>query len=335
MWRRTAILATAAALLLSGCTDSAEDPKSQGATGTGAAVTALSEGVAGKKVTFIIYAPQATPFFAPVVKGAKDAAAAYGLNLQIQYSNSDVATQNNQIQTAVAGGTEGLAVSIASDDAFTKSLCDAKAKNIPIVAFNVTASGGPVLDCVLSFVGQDFVAAGELIAQRMIDDGKVQRGDTVFCPVEDPSAVYAIQRAEGANRALAKVGAKCDLVGTGFDLAKAQTTAQQYLIGRRSTKAILGLGLVPLQVAPAAAKQAGVEVAIGGFDLSPEISAAIKAGSITATVEQQPYLQGYFAVEQLAMNLKYGLTPSDIDTGNALVDKSNIEKVAALAGTVY
>jgi simple sugar transport system substrate-binding protein len=204
-----------------------------------------------------------------------------------------------------------------------------------VVAFNVTASTGPVLDCLLSFVGQDFEQAGALIAQRMIDDDLIRSGDEVACPVEDPSAVYAIQRAAGVNSALEAVGAECDVVATGFDLAEAQTALQQYLLGRSNTQAIVALGLVPLQVAPAAAQAAGVDVEIGGFDLSSEISEAIESGDITAAVNQQPYLQGYYAVTQLALRLKYGLTPSDIDTGNALVDSTNVAEVSELAGSVY
>lgn len=340
MWRKGTVIAALVALAISGCTSST-DKSTPGSSDTvapsggNAGGGGLSSGVAGKKVTFIIYAPPSTPFFNPVINGAKDAAAAYGIDLNIEYSDGNATTQNNQIQTALAAGVDGLALSIPTDDGFTKSVCAAKDKGVPVVAFNVTASKGPVLDCVLSFVGQNFVQAGKLLAQRMIDDGKIKSGDSVACPVEDPAAVYAIQRAEGANEALATIGVKCDVFPTGFDLAKAQTALQQYLLGRKETKAILGLGQVPLQVSPAAAKAAGVSAAIGGFDLSTDISKSIKAGDIVAAVNQQPYLQGFLSVQQLALKFKYGLTPDNYDTGNALVDKTNVDKMSQLAGSVY
>lgn len=303
--------------------------------GSAAANPGVAGGVQGKKVTFIIYADQSTPFFNPVVKGAQDAAKLYGLNLNVEYSNSDTATQNNQINTAVAGGVDALALSIPSNTAFTKSVCAASQKGIPVVAFNVTATSGPVLNCALSFVGQNFPAAGKLIAQRLLQDAHLSSGAHVFCPVEDPTAVYATGRADGANQALASIGAKCDVVETGFDLAKAQTTETQYLLGHSDTKAIIALGQVPLQVATAAEKSAGISVPIVGFDLSPQISDAIKAGSVLATVEQQPYLQGYYAIIQLALKLQYGLTPSNVDTGNAVIDKTNVDQISSLAGKIY
>ena len=42
--------------------------------------------------------------------------------------------------------------------------------------------------------GQDFVATGYLIGQRMIKDHGLKSGDLVFAPVEAPTAVYATLR---------------------------------------------------------------------------------------------------------------------------------------------
>lgn len=300
------------------------------------AASAAGADIAGKTVTFIIYATPDTPFFVPVVNGAKDAAKLYGLNLNVEYSNSNAITQNNQIETAIARNVAGLALSLPSDSAFTKSVCDAQKAGIPVVAFNVTATSGPVLNCVEGFSGQDFVAAGKLIAEQLIKAGSVPQGAHVFCPVEDATAVYAVGRAKGADEALATIGAKCDVVATGFDLAKAQTTEEQYLLGHRNTNAILALGLVPLQVAPAAAKADGITVPIAGFDLSQQVSTDIQNSSILATVEQQPYMQGYYAVIELALQLKYGLIPPpDVNTGNLIVDSSNVSSISSLAGPVF
>jgi len=323
------VIVAIAAITLGACSGNTSSGSPSAARGT------LSGAAQGKNVTFIVYADQSTPFFNPVVDGARAAAKIYGLRLNVEYSGSTDSTQVNQIETATASGVNALAVSIPSNTAFTKAICAAHDKGIPVVAFNVNATSGPVLNCVLSFVGQDFEQAGYLIAQRLVREGKVPHGATVFCPVEDPTAVYASGRMAGANRALAAVGAKCDEVSTGFDLSQAQTTETQYLLGHRSTSVILALGQVPLQVAPASAKAAHTSATIAGFDLSTQISDSIKSGSILATVEQQPYLQGYYAVTQLALNLAYGSTPSDVNTGNEIVDKSNVGQISTLAGTIY
>jgi simple sugar transport system substrate-binding protein len=186
---------------------------------------------------------------------------------------------------------------------------------------------------VQSFVGQDFVQSGALIAQRMINDGKIKAGDHVFCPVESPDQVYAVQRYAGVMQALRAIGATCEELGTGNDLAPAQATLISYLLGHPHTSAIIALGGTPLSVAPAAIKKANLNIPIGGFDLSSDILTAIKSGVITATVDQQPYTQGYQSIMELVLYLKYGLTPADINTShNALIDKTNVDQVASLVG---
>ena len=109
----------------------------------------------------------------------------------------------------------------------------------------------------------------------------------------------------------------------------------QYLLGHPETKAIIGLGSTPLTVAPKAIEEAKMQIPIGGFDLTLDIIDGIEKGIITATVDQQPYSQGFYAVAQLALYVKYGLYPSDMNTGGlGLVDKTNVAKVKELVPQV-
>lgn len=304
-------------------------------TTIGTTATSAASGEGPNEVTFIVYAGQDVEFFVPVVNGAMDAAEKFGVELNVQYADSDNVLQNNLIESAVASEADGIAVSIQDNDAFTDSICAAQAAGVPVISFNVDASEGAVLDCRVAFIGQNFVETGYLIGQRMIEEHGIGEGDLVFAPVEAPEAVYAIQRYEGLKKALDEVGAESELVGVGFDLAAAQSTIVQYLLGRPETAAIIALGSTPLTVSPAAIEEAGLELPIGGFDLTTDIISAIKIGTITATVDQQPYSQGFYAVAQLALLLDYGLYPSSMDTGGTgLVDASNVELVEELVGTV-
>ena len=68
-----------------------------------------------------------------------------------------------------------------------------------------------------------------------------------------------------------------------------------------------------------------MKIPAGGFDISKEILDNIKDGELIAAVDQQPYSQGFYAVTQLALYLKYGLYPSEMDTGGTgLVDKTQL-----------
>jgi simple sugar transport system substrate-binding protein len=289
----------------------------------------------GKKVTMIIYAGQSVEFFIPLVKGANDAAKQFGLDLDVQYSDGDPVKQNNQIETAIANKVDGLAVSIPDDNAFDDNVCKARTAGMAVVSFNVDDSKGAAGNCRMAFMGQNFVETGYLVTQRMIKDHGIKSGDLVLTAVEAPEAVYATLRYTGAKKALDEIGAKSELLGVGFNLADAQTKIVQYLVGHPDTKAIIGLGSVPLSVAPKAIEEAKMTIPLGGFDLTQDIITGIEKGTITATVDQQPYSQGYYAIAQLALYFKYGLYPSDMATGGmGLVDKTNVGTVKALVGTI-
>ncbi|UCG93744.1 MAG: hypothetical protein JSW13_04645, partial [Candidatus Aerophobus sp.] len=53
-------------------------------------------------------------------------------------------------------------------------------------------------------------------------------------------------------------------------------------------------------------------------------------GYVEATIDQQQYLQGYFAVYTLYIMKKYGFAPQ-IDTGGYLVDKGTIGLIKELS----
>jgi len=137
------------------------------------------------------------------------------------------------------------------------------------------------------------------------------------------------------KKAMDEIGATTEILGTGNDHAQALNLMTQYLLGHPDTAAVIGLGQTPTSQAVQAIKDAGLKIPAGGFDVSKEILEQIKDGQLTATVDQQPYSQGYFAVTQLALNIKYGLYPSEMDTGGSgLIDKANYQYAEKWAGPV-
>ena len=65
----------------------------------------------------------------------------------------------------------------------------------------------------------------------------------------------------------------------------------------------------------------------GGFDLLPNTLDGIADGDLDFTIDQQPYLQGFYTVMEMAMfKLSGGLTgPSEINTGLKFVTKENVD----------
>jgi simple sugar transport system substrate-binding protein len=269
----------------------------------------------------------------PALNAVKAVEAATGLKVDIQYANNNDQTEISEIQAGLSRKVAGMALQITSTGV-ASAVCAAAKTGIPVVAWNQNALTGASANCVQATMDQNFVNAGQALGQYMIKNGPIKQGAQVFCPVEDTTATYAPLRAQGVNEALATIGAKCDVVGVGDADGAAQTAMVQYLLGHRTTAAIIALGGVPLANAPAVLKRVNMTIPVGGFDVyDPRIPAGIKAGAILGVIDQQFYSQAYQAAQQLALELQYGLYPSDVATGGrGVVTKSNVGPLIALSG---
>ncbi|GGA94229.1 ABC transporter substrate-binding protein [Brucella endophytica] len=283
-------------------------------------------------ITFIIYTAAGDPFWDPVITGAKEAATDRGVNLDIQYGDSDPVKQNNLIETAIANGVDGIAIVNYLPDAFTANIAKARAAGIGVVTFD-TNDPRPGATESQAYVGQDFFTAGQRIAKRMIEAGKLKAGDHVVAPVEEPDAFYGTERFRGIKSVLDEAGITSERLDATPTMATALTRISQYLLGNQNTKAVIGLGSVVTEVAPQAVKEAGVDIVVGGFDLSPGIIDAILNGSMVATIDSGAFYEGYMPVAMLYYQAKYGLPPSSIPIGGTVIDASNAAVVKEFAGT--
>ncbi len=90
------------------------------------------------------------------------------------------------------------------------------------------------------------------------------------------------------------------------------------------------IALAALQATQGASSQAKVAT----FDLNADVAKAIQAGTIVFSIDQQPYVQGYMAVQSLWLNLTNGNDlggGKPVLTGPSFVDKANIDKIATYA----
>jgi len=77
------------------------------------------------------------------------------------------------------------------------------------------------------------------------------------------------------------------------------------------------------------------KLVIGGFDLVPDVIAAMKEGYIQMAVDQQPYLQGYVPVMQANLMKKYKLSAYDVNTGSAIVTPDQADAIVDLSKQGY
>ena len=317
-----------------------DDPLVEGAddaaTASGGLASGLGSRAEGRTVTFIMHQDPSDPFHATIAQGAEDAATLFNLDLNRQSSLGNQSDYVDLVAAAVADRPDALAVVLDDPNLYTEPVCDAHEAGIPVLTFNITQPDSPVYDCTLAFVGQDFYEVGVLVGERLLaENPDIGAGDVVFAPVEFPEEFYARQRAGGVQEALDAVGATLDIVATDIQDAGALDVMTQYLLGRPDIAAVTPLGGTPHRNLVTAMNDAGVNVPVVGFDVSPQVISGIESGDIIATADQQGYVQGFQTVAQIALLLDFGLAPANINSGGAgLIDQSNVDIVAELAGEV-
>ena len=60
-----------------------------------------------------------------------------------------------------------------------------------------------------------------------------------------------------------------------------------------------------------------------GFDLGPKQQEQIRTGALTGSLGQQPFLQGFWPVMQLYLQIDRGISAANLDTRAQLVTKDD------------
>jgi simple sugar transport system substrate-binding protein len=297
-----------------------------GAQNTPAASGGSASGGPSFTIAMVTHEAPGSTFWDRIRAGAEQAAEQHGIELK--YSNDpDSGKQATLIQNAIDSQVDGIAVTLANADAVGPALQKATEAGIPGVVFN----GG--IDTyqqygALMFFGSDESLAGQSAGQRLAQETP---GGKALCVVHEQGNLSLETRCAGVKQGLANTE---NLQVNGQDLPSAQQTIQAKLAQDPSITDIVTLDAGIAGAAVQAQDGAGTSAKIVTFDLSPEVVQAIKDKKIEFSVDQQPYLQGYLAVDSLWLQLTNG---NDIGggkptlTGPSFVDATNIDKIAGFA----
>ena len=291
---------------------------------------------------FTYYDPAGDAFWAQILRGAQTAASISKLKMTHQTANGSSTQMVNLVQTAISTKPAAIFMPFNEGKAWVDVACQASKKGILVIAFNVPAPA-EASSCVSGFVGQDFYAVGVTVAKTLLASGKVKAGDKVEITAEEPDQPYALQRGGGVYDTLKKAGIDVfpqkEWLRTGGEDAGALSALTSFLVANKDIKFMIPVGGTPHRNLPAALKAAkNTTTKVIGFDTAPQILDGIKDGTILATADQQGYVQGFQSVIQGALNLDFGFSPADINSGgNGLINISNVGPLSSpkLKGVRY
>ena len=277
-------------------------------------------------VAMITHEVPGDSFWDLIRKGAQ--AAADKDNIELRYSNDPEApNQANLVQTAIDSDVKGIAVTLAKPDAMTPAVKAAIDKGIPVVAFNSGFDNWKAMG-VQGYFGQDEKLAGVAAGERLTTDGAKK----IICIIQEQGQVALESRCAGVKEGFK--GQTEILNVNSKDMPSVESTITAKLQQDPTVDHLVALG-APIALAAVQSKgNANSKAEIVTFDTNAALVDAIQGGDVKWAVDQQPFLQGYLAIDSLWLfiNNKNLIGGGQATlTGPSFIDESNIDSVAELA----
>lgn len=239
----------------------------------------------------VTHAGDGDTFWDIVQKGAKEAAAKDNINFV--YAHDDQSQQQAQfVQNAIDQKVDGIVVSLAKPEALKDVLAKAVKAGIPVITVN-SGSAQSAEYGALTHIGQDEAIAGEAVGTELNERGKKR----AVCVLHEQGNVGHEQRCAGAKKTFS--GTMENLYVEGTNMPSVQAAIQAQLEADPSIDAIVTLGAPFAPTAIKAKDAAGSKAEVDTFDLNASVARDLKSGALGFAVDQQPYLQGYEAIDLL------------------------------------
>ena len=323
--RRAALTGGAAAMVstaIAACGGDGNKPASSKAQ-SGTPASGIFKGSGNQKFVLVNHVTT-NPFFVPTRYGAEDACKLLGCSYQFTGSkNSNVNEMVNAFNTAVTSGADGIAVCLVDKKAFNQPVEAALKAKIPVLAYNADEpSNGR-----LAYIGQDLFVSGAEMGKRIKE--LVPSGDVALF-IATPGQSNIQPRIDGAKSVLDKVSAiKTHVITTGAELPAELTVINSYAQSHPETKGYFAVDAGSTQgLAQTIQKQKlrDKDVKGGGYDLTPVTQKLLAADQIDFTIDQQPYLQGFYPILELYLARASGTLSgiADVNTGLKFLDKTTV-----------
>jgi len=267
------------------------------------------------------------PFFVPTQYGAADACAL--VNCSYQWTGSEKAAVGEMVSSlnaAISAKAAGIAVAVVDKVAFEAPIRKALGKGIPVVSYNADGARGGS-HARQAYIGQDLYVSGFEMGKRIVQ--LVPKGDVALF-IATPGALNIQPRIDGAIAAIKASGKPVNptAIATGSQVNDELAKIDAYYIGHKSKlKGMFAVDAGSTQGVGQVLQKHSAKIPGGGYDLLPTTLKLIDQGHLKFTIDQQPYLQGFYPVIQLFLSKLSGglVSPSETNTGLLFVTKANVK----------
>ncbi|MGH2849842.1 MAG: substrate-binding domain-containing protein [Solirubrobacteraceae bacterium] len=273
-------------------------------------------------------------FFTATQYGIQDACAITGCSATWTGSTNSITGQMvSAMNSGIASKASGIGVCLINDTAFNTPVDSALSAGIPVIAYNADVSPG-VKNSRMAYVGQNNLTAGAAVGEAILKQG-IGKGDLVAGIIATPGTGNIQPRLDGAKPIFAKAGVDFVEVGTSAtEGAPEYNKISAWYAGHKTVKFMMAVDSGDSNAVAEFIQKNKLKGKVGAsvWDVGLPVTQGIHAGYITATVDQQAYLQGFDTIMQLFLyNVSGGLMkPTNTDTGLGIVTKSNVKPYLVL-----
>ncbi|NJS38164.1 MAG: sugar ABC transporter substrate-binding protein [Rhodobacteraceae bacterium] len=268
------------------------------------------------------------PFWSVVKNGVEMAAKHSGATVEYRSPETfDMVAMAQLIDAAVNQAPDGLVVSIPDADALGPAIERAVAAGIPVISINSGSDVSKGLGALLH-IGQDEEVTGRIAGEKLKEMG----GTKGLCVNQEVGNVGLDLRCAGFTAGFGDV----TVLPTSNDPAEIQAKVTAALQADPSIDTVLALG-AGTAGEPSVAAVVGLgkgqgAIKVASFDLSASFLESVAAGDAAFAIDQQQFLQGYLAVNFLALHADYGLMPGgNVASGPNLITADKAAQVVDLS----
>lgn len=274
-------------------------------------------------IAMVSHAVAGDIFWDTVRKGAQQAANKSNVNL-VYANDAEGGRQAQLVQQFVDQKFDAIIVSLAKPNALKEVLQNAQAANIPVVTIN---SGSEYFEDfgALAHFGQEEIVAGREVGKQLNKENFVN----AICVIHEQGQVGLESRCAGVRETFQ--GELEILYVNGANMPQTSATVTAKLQTNTASDVIIGLSApITLNIVKSVADMKS-PISVVSFDLNKQLVEAILAQEVLFTVDQQPYLQGYLAVDALWLNILGDFQVGSgiaVSTGPQIVTAENIDEIA-------
>ncbi|MEU0571100.1 D-ribose ABC transporter substrate-binding protein [Nonomuraea sp. NPDC005983] len=234
------------------------------------------------------------PYFVQLRDGAQAEASRLGVQLTVTDAQNDASQQVNQVQNFTSQAMKAIIINPVDSDAAAPAVKAADRADIPVVAADRGINGAEVTQTVAS----DNVSGGKQAAQELAK--QLGEKGVVVVLQGTPGTSASRDRGQGfadgikaypGIQVVAKQPADFDRA-KGLDVMTNLLQSHPNITGVFAENDEMALGAIK-----ALGGRAGSQVKVVGFDGTPDGLKAVEAGTLAATVAQQPRLLGQQALD--------------------------------------